>query len=357
MKVYKKVYKPHSQLTTHNSPLTIHHSQKMNVPTDDNRFLDLLQKWQAGDFTRGDEQELQALARGDDFRREALEGFMLHPEEDHHTRLLALRARLQAAGAIRRTIFPQIWAAAAALVLLLAAFWFFRNPAPGPLDTIAQNEMPAVENQTLSDAAAPVETAPLRSKSVAPPTPAPGGPLASSGAVARSEPDRIESFESKDMVAAPAPVTPPAATVAGEQEASKPEADLAMEEVAVQKEQTYADDAKGAKKKAESAGKDARSRPVQQAPGNTMQTADFAMIALQDYLRRNARLPEAARQNNISGYVRLSFRLDPQRRATDFKVLRPLGYGCEEAAQSLLQAYNWRDFTQDSLAVEVPFVR
>lgn len=88
-----------------------------------------------------------------------------------------------------------------------------------------------------------------------------------------------------------------------------------------------------------------------------MQPDDFAMIALEDYLRRNARLPEAARQNNISGYVKVSFRLDRQRRVTDFKVLRPLGYGCDEAAQSLLKAYNWRDFTQDTVMVEVPFVR
>ncbi len=331
----------------------------MSVPADDKRFLDLLQKWQVGDFTRGDEQELQALARSDDFRREALEGFMLHPEEDHDTRLLALRARLQPAGAVRRNLFPQIWAAAAALVLLIAALWFFQNPAPGPLDTIAQNEMPTVENQTLSDApAAPAEPAPMQSKSVSPPPPAPGGSAATSGAVARSEPDRIEAFESKDIVAAPAPVTQPAASTADEEVASKPEADLAMEEVAEQKkEQSYADDAKGAKKKVETAGKVARSQPAQQAPGNAMQPADFAMIALEDYLRRNARLPEAARQNNISGYVQVSLRLDRKRRATDFKVLRPLGYGCDEAAQSLLKAYNWRDFTQDTLTVEVPFVR
>ncbi len=331
----------------------------MNVPADDKRFLDLLQKWQAGDFTRGDEQELQALARSDDFRREALEGFMLHPEEDHNTRLMALRARLQPAGAVRRTIFPQIWAAAAALILLIAALWFFRNPAPGPPDTMAQNEQPTVENQTLSDATAPApaEPAPMRSKSVSPPPPVPGGSAATSGAVVRSEPDRIESFESKDMVAAPAPVTQPAASIADEDVASKPEADLAMEEVAVRKEQSFSDDAKAAKKKVESAGKVARSQPAQQAPGNAMQPDDFAMIALEDYLRRNARLPEAARQNNISGYVKVSFRLDRQRRVTDFKVLRPLGYGCDEAAQSLLKAYNWRDFTQDTVMVEVPFVR
>jgi len=331
----------------------------MNVPADDNRFLDLLQKWQAGDFTRGDEQELQALARSDDFRREALEGFMLHPEEDHNTRLMALRARLQPTGAVRRSLFPQIWAAAAALVLLIAALWFFRNPAPGPLDSMAQNELPEIENQTLSDATAPApaEPAPLRSKSAAPPPPAPGGSAATSDAVARLETDRIESFESKDMVAAPAPVTEPAASTADEEVASKPEADLAMEEVVERKEQSFSDNAKAAKKKVESAGKVARSQPAQQAPGNAMQPADFAMIALEDYLRRNARLPEAARQNNISGYVQVSLRLDRQRRPTDFKVLRPLGYGCDEAAQSLLQAYNWRDFTQDTLTVEVPFVR
>ena len=88
-----------------------------------------------------------------------------------------------------------------------------------------------------------------------------------------------------------------------------------------------------------------------------MQPDDFAMIALEDYLRRNARLPEAARQNNISGYVQVSIRLNKRKKVVDTQVLRSLGFGCDEAAVSLIKAYDWRDFSKDTLTVDVPFVR
>ncbi len=332
----------------------------MLLPNDDKRFLDLLQKWQAGDFTRGDEQELHALARGDDFRREALEGFLMHPEEDHQARLRALRDRLQPAGAVRRVLFPQITGVAAALVLLLAALWFFRSPAPDPLDAIAQNELPAAENQTLSDAAgpAPAESAPERSKTV-PTISAPKSALPPiTGPIARSEPERKMAAESNDFVTAPAPEIQSASSPVVENEVAKPDSDIASkEEKAVEQEQRQFDDVKSAAKKATTTDKMPRELPGQQAPANSMQDADFEIIALQDYLRRNARLPEAARQNNISGFVQVSFRLSKRREATDFKVLRSLGYGCDEAAVSLLKAYDWRDFSKDNLTVDVPFVR
>ncbi|MCC6279487.1 MAG: energy transducer TonB [Saprospiraceae bacterium] len=334
----------------------------MSFPNDDKRFLDLLQKWQDGDFTRGDEQELQALARGDDFRREALDGFLMHPEDDHDSRLKALRARLQPEKAVRRVIFPQMWAVAAALLLLVAALWFFRNPVPDTLDTIAQSEKPAVENRPLSDAELP---APLQ--------PAPEGsaksgatisasrtqqPLASGPAVARPDELSDATYEQKDVAAAPEAVVQPATSTAGEEEASKTDAEIAMNDVTVQKqkEEVEADDMKVAPKKA-AADKTTRNLPGQQAPANSMQDVDFAMVALQDYLRRNARLPEAARQNNVSGFVQVSFRLNKRQKAVDFEVIRSLGYGCDEAAISLLKAYDWRDFSKDSMTVEVPFVR
>jgi hypothetical protein len=77
----------------------------------------------------------------------------------------------------------------------------------------------------------------------------------------------------------------------------------------------------------------------------------------QEYLRRNARLPETARQNNISGSVRLKFRLDEQNQPRDFQTLKPLGYGCEAEAIKLIQAFNWQRGLNPEVIVDIPFVR
>ena len=103
---------------------------KMINNNDDAHFLDLLQKWQSGDFTRRDEQELKALTADDDFRREAWEGFVAHPETQHHQTLSTLRSRLRdqdgRSGGRRIGMVP-IWAAAAAMVVLIGAVLFFQQ--------------------------------------------------------------------------------------------------------------------------------------------------------------------------------------------------------------------------------------
>lgn len=331
------------------------------LSSDDMRFLDLLQKWQEGNFTRSDEQELQALTRADDFRREAWEGFQMHPEEDHSARLAALRARIQPGKAVRRVLLPPITAVAAVLVLLLAAIWFFRSPDPQPEDVIAQNETPTVQNQSMSDASPPVEVVPgapenLKSgdasKAVQP------QPRALDR-VSEMEPERKADAENSVVGAMQAPAgPPPVVSSPARDDVAERSKDLAVEETDVQKEQqSYVGD-----KKAKTApAKTEKPSPVttrsQGAPGNVMQDVDYELAALQDYLRRNARLPEAARQNNVSGYVSVSFRLLKNDTPVDFKIIRSLGYGCDEEAIRLLREYNFRDFTQERLTVEVPFVR
>lgn len=331
----------------------------MSLPSDDTRFLDLLHKWQAGDFTRSDEQELQALARSDDFRREALEGFLQQPGEDHRDRLLALRARLQPVGAVRRGIFPQMMAAAAVLVLLFAAIWFFQKPVTDTPQAIVQNEAPQEDSAPLSDAAPPpppAASAPEASKSIArAPEAVPPSMPEKEQALAKPRPSRnIADDQAGAGVFGNASVAQPAA--AAPQDKS---ADIAMqEEAAIPQELNAASDSKKeSESKARASSKSDKKLPGQPAPANAMQNADDDMLALQEYLRMNARLPEAARQNNVSGFVRIRFRLDAQRKARAFEVLHPLGYGCDESAIRLLENYNWRDFTQDSLTVEVPFVR
>ncbi len=117
----------------------------------DARFLDLLHKWQSGDFTRSDEREMDALTEGDDFRRETWEGFAAQPDAKHDSNMAALhrRFRQQAGlGQTRRIGLPMMWAAAASLVLLVAAVLFFRkNTTPEAAAPIADNAAPAVTSE------------------------------------------------------------------------------------------------------------------------------------------------------------------------------------------------------------------
>lgn len=328
---------------------------------DDARFLDLLQKWQDGDFTRRDEQELQALVRDDAFRREAWEGFQDHPETDHNARLDALRARLRPAQRSRRVWLPQAMAAAAVFVVLLAALWFFKGPGPEPADTLAKTETPTLQTETMSDApnTAPAAEAPQTLRKSVEPIAKADNTVERDQAAGVVFTDAVSEKKQKQDEAVADDVQAPVAVLSASEEAESAKDSKEITDVAVappspqpqsRQEQTATRAKAAAKPQASAPG-----QPASQA--NAMQDVDYDMLALQDYLRRNARLPEAARQNNISGFVRVSFRLTKNRRPKDFVVVQSLGYGCDEEAQRLLREYNWSQFTQDTLTVEVPFVR
>lgn len=55
------------------------------------------------------------------------------------------------------------------------------------------------------------------------------------------------------------------------------------------------------------------------------------------YIRRNLRYPKAARENNISGEVRLQFTVNQSGELSDIKVLQSLGYGCDTEAIRLIE--------------------
>lgn len=336
------------------------------ISPDDKRFLDLLQKWQDGDFTRSDEQELQALTGEDDFRKEAWEGFQLHPEEDHDYRLAALRRSINPEKGGRRVLFPQMAAIAAALVLVLAALWFFRTPAPQPELPIAKNETPAetptATDQTMSDALPGAEVAPrvpseLKQDAIAKALPQKSiGDVPETRAASKTE-EKDEAANVATTAAAPPIVQPDASTA----ESESKDVIAYQNTNDVKEEQDFANDKVSEKKKVETMQKPgAVTARRENAPtGNVMRNVDDNLVALQNYLNQNARLPEAARQNNVSGYVRIGFRLEGNpKQPTAFRVVRGMGYGCDEEAMRVLRTYRyWRDFTQDTLTVEVPFIR
>jgi hypothetical protein len=261
-------------------------------------------------------------------------------------------------------------AIAAGFALLVGALWFFRGPGPEPTQTIAQNDAPVSENQVFTDAAKPTvqSEAPQVLKDVAAPAVPGKAATRSTTTVASDEfagagaEKKVESENDAVNNALSTPASPSVASAPVQAEAETKDDVAVAEEQFSRKEK--AEDIAADKKDAMKAKSSTAQKPPlssDRMPGrgnaNAVEPVDYEMVALQDYLRRNARLPEAARQNNVSGFVRVSFRLNKNREPKNFKILHSLEYGCDEEAMRLLKAYDWRNFMQDTLTVEVPFVR
>lgn len=361
-----------------------------SVQHDDARFLDLLRRWQSGDFTRADEQELLALTAADDFRREAMEGFMALPEPDHQARLNALQTRLRNRAAISRRIgTPQIWAAAAVLILLIAALWFvpqWNQDKQAP--PVAQNQP-----QETPPVPAPTQAAPETDGIAAvtePSKPAAGrsgpqGGVATSGTADRRETEIApgnemaddESFASEEVTQqAEYNVVPPQAPNAApdivkrSEEAmnksfSKPgqAAPVSRMPVAAAREK--------AKKSMPSAGPpDSVWHKTDQKPDMDAERKAAAKDAVplkseplggwdvfREYLRQNARLPIEALNNNISGTVQVKFTINANGEPQNFVTLRSLGYGCDQEAVRLIKAWDWVRGQDPEITVDIPFIR
>lgn len=60
-------------------------------------------------------------------------------------------------------------------------------------------------------------------------------------------------------------------------------------------------------------------------------------IAYKQYLEKNIKYPEEALQNEIEGKVTIQFTVEPSGKLTDFKVLKGIGYGCDEEVIRLIK--------------------
>ncbi|MDX1911084.1 MAG: energy transducer TonB [Saprospiraceae bacterium] len=328
-----------------------------HLQNDDKRLLELLDRWQTGNFSRADEQELQALTSSDDFRREAVEGFFSLPEADHRVNLEAIRSRLRPAA--RHVAWPRILAAAAAVAILIsAAVWLIPRQESATAPLAQQAPPPPLENTS--------DAAPQASQN----TPSVAGPSPERRITAdpQEQPESPATFhstpintatetagaaaqaESESAAEIAAPVTRPA-----DDEAQYAKVEDALEDVDVAPG-NMARPAKEKTDKNQVQSKASEAMKKRSAPTTGGQPVggwdDF-----RQYLRRNARLPEAARQQNISGKVLLRFRLDENDQPFDFQIIRSLGYVCDEEAVRLIKAYRWQRNTTADIQVEVPFVR
>ncbi len=361
-----------------------------NNAQNDARFLDLLQRWQSGDFDRADEQELNALAASDDFRREALEGFMSLPEAEHEERLAALRLRLnRRIGGGRLVTMPQTWAVAAGLVLLIAAIFFIQKWNEKQDNAVAQTKIESAENFPDAEPASPAET--LENESVAktssagksaPSTSAPAKPAADdqalSGPGLSAMNDEIAAAEEEIPSVADAvraddkAVSAPPAPVA-----AQPQSET-FGKIATESKKDNATGAARAKPKNENTRAKAKeSRTADSVWHETDLKPDMAAEKkaardeaqpkesepangwdeFREFLRQNARLTPEARNRNVSGTVRLQFNVNENGVPQQFIVLRSVGYGCDQEAIRLVQGWEWVRGQNPVVTLDVPFVR
>jgi outer membrane biosynthesis protein TonB len=337
---------------------------------DDKRLLELLERWQSGDFTRADEQELQSLADSDEFRREAVEGFWSLPEADHSQHLAALRERLRnQSGHGRRAFLPQFYMAAAAVFLLvLAVVWLF--PSQDKMAPMAEKEAapaaPPAEQPIASNLPELKSSEPEASRGYA----SPALDKMSRSVAADNQPTGL--FESGPAAsdaatevasAPPAPVQNQEGAVMDEVIVSMPPArqsDTEMTQDASEEvDMIQGNSAPRAKSRKEYADASKAMDPMKKkasALASESAPAD-GWDHFQDYLRKNARLTEAARQNNITGKVRVRFQLDSSNQPGNFQIIQSLGYGCDEEAIRLIKAYSWQRGKNPEATVDVPFIR
>ncbi|MFN0014953.1 MAG: TonB family protein [Saprospiraceae bacterium] len=354
----------------------------MNHPhTDDARFLELLERWQTGAFDRADERELHALTEADAFRQEAWAGFSELPEAEHGMYLARLHQRLRSKKTARRVVPFGIWAAAAALLVVVAALYFWPKMPVGDQQPIAQT-MEKTANEAAPDMTASAndiaDAAPPAVRDAPHPAPLP--------TAARPRPaEPVEEANSlDDDVVAVATETPqveiaPAPSLTGTvQDTARPNwaetASYAQQQPAPAKPVVTAmNQAK------EKAAEDVLNKPVSAPPTGVLERkkmdgdgasrvawqVDTALpaapvggwAAFRTYLRDNARLTAAARNNNVSGSVRLLFSVGVDGKPGDVRVLQSLGHGCDEAAERLVRRFDWTPAGAEGVEVEVPFRR
>jgi len=332
----------------------------------DKRLLELLERWQTGDFSRADEQELQELAASDEFRRETVEGFWANPEADHSTHIAALRERLQTlTGGTRRVAFNQMLTAVAAVFLLVLGIIWLLPKGPEPAPIVEESAPERIENQPIASNIPEAKTSVEEMRS---------SPGTSSPRLLQRSP-APEPMEAPKMAVGPTvssvplelPPAPPAPMVQEEGKTADlaitapPEtSDAILEKTTEDQKEMDAGYAKASQPARSAAAKAAKSKESmkKKAPSSPATSQPVGgWNDFKEYLRKNARLTEAARQNNISGTVKIKFRLEENNQPIDFQVIQPLGYGCDDEAIRLLKAYSWRRGVDPEVTVDIPFIR
>jgi TonB family protein len=348
------------------------------MSTDDERFNALIEKWMAGDFRATDEQALKALTESDPFRREAWQGLLAAPEEDHARQLDALRSRLQEGRPAAPTVpFYRPWAAvAAAVVFLIVGYWWIQSrKIIIPSGQIADKEVAAPTRETdATEGLNTVAAAPEAHRSALPRqqealkkeqewSAKPAAPVVSavadedvSGASLSSAPavEEVMAVEADDRAGQE--------EHAKSKEISKPMATLPPAAPSVAKPQPVVAEDNMAKKSAahrtkDKANMDSVRSTLQKETLPARSTPTGGWDEWTAYLRQNARLTPEARANNVTGNVIIQFSVNASGDVVNVVYIRRVGYGCDEEALRLIRSWEWTAGRNPVVQVEVPFVR
>src|SRR5690606_2509820 len=77
-------------------------------------------------------------------------------------------------------------------------------------------------------------------------------------------------------------------------------------------------------------------------------------VNVNEFLSKNLRYPELAKENNIQGRVTVRFVVDEEGKVSDVTVVRGIGGGCdEEAKRVVMKMPKWKPGKQNGKAVKV----
>lgn len=81
------------------------------------------------------------------------------------------------------------------------------------------------------------------------------------------------------------------------------------------------------------------------------------LVAMQKYIEKNMRYPPQAIKNNITGKVMVEFVIDENGYVTNARIVKGIGYGCDEEALRVVRAMpRWKPGTQKGKNVKVRFL-
>jgi hypothetical protein len=370
----------------------------------DVRFSELLKKWLQGNFSSKDEKELQSMQKNDDFQREAMEGYQTFPEVEHEARLKALQLQLQQKSIKAPESIMSLYrklSVAAVFALMVAAFWFIPRISDKKQYEVAQN-LPLLKEKTnipdpfieekstpkSNDLPIPIskEDANLKANikreentSVA---------IQSAPTSTKNNINQTADLEKSEEIAAVQPTNMDISEVnlvTSEESAKSQTPEIPLPKYSNSPNPSKAEAASGddkiakstVKKKQKSTGIPIPPRPVNEdlQPHNTDSKPNMDALkdkaeevpaysepaggwdAFQEYCRSNARLTDLARNNNVSGTVRLQFSITTNGDPINFLTIKSLGYGCDEEAIRLVKDFEWVKGKTNLVNVEIKFSR
>lgn len=321
------------------------------MDANDKKIAELLEKWREGNFSRADEQDLQRLsAEGDAFTRDAVDGHLTMPDEDHAQHLASLHSRLaERTKTRRRSWLTGILAAAASLALLVTALWWFQDAEKMEQIAIIHQETPSpaadipvksdgdIDNLSNKQKSVANKPVPSSAKPLPPAIQTTTSPTAAADIVVAD--DRVKDMAVNDSEAEEERI--PSNTYPQTSSNSYPQAPLnsypppySADNAVLKKSENVKDPQKKAQGARTSSAKPRVAAAPFPAPNWDRFRTDMSI---------KLHLPQEAKDKGI-GVATVTMILDInalQGTVRSVLFVNRVGYGCDELAEQFVQQYKW----------------